>query len=63
MSTVEVNDLGQLVEQIAFSGQVYFHQDKVEQVWEEDDLTAKVEYSLTLCITKITMPDGEVHEL
>lgn len=63
MSTVEVNDLGQLVEQLAFNGQVYFHQDKVEQVWEEDDLTAKVEYSLTLRITKITMPDGEVHEL
>ena len=63
MSTVEVNDLGQLVEQLSFSGQVYFHQDKVEQVWEEDDLTAKVEYSLTLRITKITMPDGEVHEL
>lgn len=63
MSKVEVNDLGQLVEQLAFSGQVHFHQGKVEQVWEEDDLTVKVEYSLTLRITKITMPDGEVHEL
>ena len=63
MSKVEVSDLGQLVEQLALSGQVHFHQDKVEQVWEEDDRTAKIEYSLTLRITKITMPDGEVHEL
>lgn len=63
MSKIEVSDLGSLVEHLAFNGQTYFHQDNVEQVWQEDDLTAKVEYSLTLRITKITMPDGEVHEL